>query len=184
MGRMVMYLSKIIKKYVVILFAIFQFVADRYCILTLQFRNKTVVKSIARNNPNPFIRKRAFEELGVIVGAGTHFNPGIEIVNDYPDDKLLILGKNVALAPGVILICNSGPTQFSKLNDFPYVKEELICAKGICIGDDAWIGAGAIILPGVRIGRGAIIGSGAIVTRDVPEYSIAKGNPARSTKFI
>lgn len=50
---------------------------------------------------------------------------------------------------------------------------------GIRIGDDVWIGSLATVLPGVTIGDGAVIGSGAIVTRDVPPYSIALGNPAK-----
>ncbi|HOA81763.1 MAG TPA: DapH/DapD/GlmU-related protein, partial [Defluviitaleaceae bacterium] len=65
-----------------------------------------------------------------------------------------------------------------------YVKNKLIKAQEIVIEDDAWIGAGAIILPGVRIGRGAVIGAGAVVTRDIPEYSIAVGVPAKPTKDI
>ncbi|MBR0568199.1 hypothetical protein J5J83_18925 [Azoarcus sp. L1K30] len=47
------------------------------------------------------------------------------------------------------------------------------------IGHDVWIGHGVVIMPGVRIGNGAVVGSGSIVTRDVPAYSIAAGNPAR-----
>jgi len=51
----------------------------------------------------------------------------------------------------------------------------------VLIGDDVWIGIGAIILQGIRIGRGSIIGAGAVVTRDIPPYSIAMGTPARVT---
>lgn len=47
------------------------------------------------------------------------------------------------------------------------------------IGHDVWIGHGAIVLPGRRIGTGAVVGAGAVVTRDVPDYTIAVGNPAR-----
>jgi acetyltransferase-like isoleucine patch superfamily enzyme len=46
------------------------------------------------------------------------------------------------------------------------------------IGDDAWIGAGAMVLRGVTIGEGGVVAAGAVVTKDVPPYSIVAGNPA------
>lgn len=54
----------------------------------------------------------------------------------------------------------------------------------IAIGDGAWIGAGAIILPGVSIGRYAVVGAGSVVTRDVPDYTVAAGNPCRPIRKI
>jgi len=51
------------------------------------------------------------------------------------------------------------------------------------IGHDVWIGHGAVVLPGRRIGTGAVVGAGAIVTRDVPDYAVAVGNPARIVKM-
>ncbi|MFC7709081.1 acyltransferase [Micromonospora lupini] len=51
--------------------------------------------------------------------------------------------------------------------------------RGVTIGDDVWVGTRAVILHGVTIGRGAVIGAGAIVTRSVPPYAVAAGNPAR-----
>lgn len=50
------------------------------------------------------------------------------------------------------------------------------------IGNDVWIGHGAIVIAGVEIGDGAVIGAGAVVTRNIPAYSIAAGNPARVIK--
>jgi maltose O-acetyltransferase len=52
-------------------------------------------------------------------------------------------------------------------------------ALPVTIGDDAWIGGGAILLPGVNIGRGAVIGAGAVVTKNVPDHALALGNPCR-----
>ncbi|HEX4889569.1 MAG TPA: CatB-related O-acetyltransferase [Alphaproteobacteria bacterium] len=51
------------------------------------------------------------------------------------------------------------------------------------IGNDVWIGSRAIILSGVSIGDGAVIGAGAVVTRDVPPYAVAAGNPARVVRL-
>lgn len=59
------------------------------------------------------------------------------------------------------------------------IHQQGIMAKGITIGDDVWIGSGCIILDGVTIGSHSIIGAGAVVTKDIPEYSVAVGNPAR-----
>ncbi len=56
---------------------------------------------------------------------------------------------------------------------------DAVTRGGVVIGSDVWIGARAMILSGVTIGHGAVIGAGAVVTRDVPPYAIAVGNPAR-----
>lgn len=53
----------------------------------------------------------------------------------------------------------------------------------VTIGDDAWIGTRVIILPGVSVGKGAIIGAGAVVTKDVPEYAVVAGVPAKVIKY-
>lgn len=52
-------------------------------------------------------------------------------------------------------------------------------AAPVTIADDAWIGAGAIVLPGVTVGRGSVVGAGSVVTRDVPAGVVAAGNPCR-----
>lgn len=54
----------------------------------------------------------------------------------------------------------------------------------IVIGDDCWIGGGAIILAGVTIGKGSIIGAGSVVTKDIPEYVVAVGNPCCVIKSL
>lgn len=56
-------------------------------------------------------------------------------------------------------------------------------AKVVTVGDDTWIGHGAIIQSGVHIGIGAVVGSGAVVTKDVPAYAIVAGVPARIIRF-
>jgi maltose O-acetyltransferase len=56
--------------------------------------------------------------------------------------------------------------------------------RPVTIGDDVWIGGGAIVCPGVSIGDGAVIGAGAVVTRDIPAGVFAAGNPARVVRPI
>ena len=49
----------------------------------------------------------------------------------------------------------------------------------IIIEDNVWIGCNAVVLPGVKIGKGAVVASGAVVTKDVPDYSVVAGTPAK-----
>ena len=53
----------------------------------------------------------------------------------------------------------------------------------VTIGNDVWIGMRSIIMPGVKIGNGAVIGAGAIVTKNVPDYAIVGGVPAKIIKY-
>ncbi len=57
-------------------------------------------------------------------------------------------------------------------------------AREITIGDDCWIGGHVTILPGVSIGAGCTIGANSIVTKDIPPFSVAMGNPARVVKKV
>ena len=65
----------------------------------------------------------------------------------------------------------------------PFI-EQGITAEGITIGDDVWIGAGAVITDGVKVGAGAVIAAGAVVTHDVPAHTIVAGVPARVIREI
>jgi acetyltransferase-like isoleucine patch superfamily enzyme len=56
--------------------------------------------------------------------------------------------------------------------------------KSVLIKEGSWIGANAIILPGVTIGRNAVVGAGSIVTKDVPDFTVVAGNPARVIKEL
>lgn len=92
----------------------------------------------------------------------------------------ITIGDDVYLAPLVqILAVNHvyhDPTR--------PISHQGITVQGIAIADGAWIGGGAIILDGVRIGRNAVVGAGAVVTKDVPDYAIVVGNPARVVRNL
>ena len=64
----------------------------------------------------------------------------------------------------------------------PIIKSGLTC-KGICIGNDVWIGARCVILDGVTIGDGAVIAAGAVVTRNVEPFMIVGGVPAKPIRL-
>ena len=53
----------------------------------------------------------------------------------------------------------------------------------VIIGDGVWIGTSVIVLKGVKIGKGAVVAAGSVVTKDVPEYAVVAGNPARVLKY-
>ena len=90
------------------------------------------------------------------------------------------IGNNVMMGPEVMIYTRNH--RFDRL-DIPMNKQGNSELKPVTIGDDVWLGARAIILGGVTIGNGAIVGAGAVVTKDVPEYAIIGGNPAKVIRY-
>lgn len=87
----------------------------------------------------------------------------------------LEIGSRVRIAAHVVIVPSAHGTDDV---DVPIMDQE-VEMRPVVIGDNVWIGAGARILGGVEIGTGAIIGAGAVVTRDVPDYAVAVGVPAK-----
>lgn len=85
------------------------------------------------------------------------------------------IGRNVMIAPAVTI---RDTDHQSDILDIPMSKQGIVTAP-VDVGDDVWIGHGAMILKGVTVGRGAIIAAGSVVTKNVPEYSIVAGVPAK-----
>lgn len=88
----------------------------------------------------------------------------------------LVIGSHVMISPEVMI--HTRNHRISDL-DTPIGEQGYTSYETVTIEDDVWVGARSIILPGVTIGRGSVIGAGAVVTKDVPPFSIAAGNPAR-----
>ena len=86
----------------------------------------------------------------------------------------ITIGDHARIAANVQLLSN---------NHDPYDLDVLTC-KPVEIGAYAWLGAGVTILPGVRVGRHAVVGAASVVTKDVPDYAVAVGNPARVIKML
>jgi maltose O-acetyltransferase len=85
------------------------------------------------------------------------------------------IGNDVMIGEDVIIL-----TSTHKFDDCNVpMRTQGLKILPVTIGDDVWIGSRVMILPGVKIGKGSIIGAGAVVTKDVPEYSIVGGVPAK-----
>lgn len=90
----------------------------------------------------------------------------------------ITVGDHVVMGPMVNIVSES----HVYLDRQKRIDEQGTVHKGVVIKDDCWIGAKVAVLDGVTLGRGCVIGAGAIVTRSVPPYSVAVGNPARVIK--
>ena len=94
------------------------------------------------------------------------------------------IGNSCLLGSHVMIIDHShGKSTWEDIEKHP--SERDLYSKGeVVIGDRCWLGENVCILPGVHIGVGCIIGANAVVTKDIPDYSVAAGNPAKVVKTI
>ncbi|WP_210333481.1 CatB-related O-acetyltransferase [Rhizobium sp. ARZ01] len=99
------------------------------------------------------------------------------------------IGSFCSIAEHVVFV-QMADHDLSRISSFPLARrvfgstESNVTTKGpISVGHDVWIGRNALIMSGVTIGHGAVIGAGAVVTKDVPPYGIAVGNPAHVVKY-
>ena len=118
------------------------------------------------------------------------------VTHHYPflGDKLII-GKFCAIARGIEFVMNGANHRMNSVTTYPFHVfgggwaentpphlDQLPRKGDIVVGNDVWIGRESVILPGVTIGDGAIVAAYSVVTRDVPPYTLAGGNPARPLK--
>ena len=104
----------------------------------------------------------------ITCGDNVYFNVNC-VVLDVTEVKI---GSNVFFAPAVQVYTATHPLD-------AVLRRSKENGKPITIGDDCWIGGGAVICPGVTIGNRCVIGAGAVVTKDIPDDSMAVGNPAK-----
>lgn len=140
---------------------------------------KKVLKMLVRFAPGHDRRASLLRKCGYTVGKNAMIGEDL-IVGQAGDDftDRLFIGERVGISPRVTLLLETGPSK-SRLRKIYRGRRGKIVIK-----DDAWIGAGSIILPGVTIGEGAVVGAGAVVTKDVPPYTVVVGVPARPIKRI
>ena len=109
------------------------------------------------------------------------YGPGILL---FAKHHPISIGNFCSIAPGVIIQeyfhdAQRLSTYFIQQNVLKKPSEETVSKGPIRIGHDVWIGAQSIILSGVTIGNGVIIGAGSVVTKDIPDFAIVGGNPAK-----
>lgn len=95
------------------------------------------------------------------------------------DSAPVTIGDYVWIAPDVSIHTDLHSTDPDERRE-----KSILFAKPVIIESDCWIGAGAQLMPGVTIGRGCTIGAGAVVTKDIPEYSLAAGVPAKVIRSL
>ena len=141
-------------------------------------------------------RVRAYKARGAKIGDGCTLQTGVRIIGSrlvslgdgvfvgrgskiYTFEQPVTVGNNVLIAESVKLITRNH--RFDRVDTL--IKDQGYHNAPVSLGDDVWIGFGAIVLPGVIVGNGAIVAAGAVVTKDVQPYSIVAGSPARHIRF-
>lgn len=158
--------------------------------------NSLNVASSVKVGKNCLINKRVILGENVEVGDFTYFNSSKYWITVESNVKI---GKYCSIAPGVHI--GAGNHEYKYVTTHPILFDKYYEKKlnmpdntqkvnGLKdkevkteIGNDVWIGLGAIIKRGVKIGNGAIIAAGSVVVKDVPDYAIVGGNPAKTIKY-
>lgn len=117
---------------------------------------------------------------GMHIGKGSKISRSVLIDDSRPD--LITIGRNVWVTAGCQLLCHQRDLSFYERGK-PVMDCPLKYAP-ITIKDGAHIGIGSIIMPGVTIGEGSVIGAGAVVTKDIPDYCVAIGVPAKVVRTL
>jgi maltose O-acetyltransferase len=124
---------------------------------------------------NLYIEPPFFCDYGynILCGDNVFFNVNCVVL----DENKVTIGSHVLFGPGVQLYTASHPLEAQ-------MRRTHKISKPISIGDDCWIGGNTIICPGVTIGNGCVIGAGSVVTKDIPDFTMAVGNPAKVIKTL
>ncbi|MBQ8065428.1 MAG: acyltransferase [Prevotella sp.] len=107
---------------------------------------------------------------------GDHSRVGIHCTVIGP----VCIGSHVNLAQGITVTALNHHFADTQRR----IDEQGVATRPVIISDDVWIGANAVVLPGVTIGRHAVVAAGAVVTKDVPDYAVVGGVPAKIIKIL
>lgn len=132
---------------------------------------KEILKELIPNTGQGFYIEPPFHcdyGYNITCGENVYFNVNCVVLDCAPVN----IGSNVFIAPNVQIYTASHPLDAE-------LRKTLENAYPVTIGDDCWIGGNSVICPGVTIGKGCVIGAGSVVTKDIPDNSLAVGNPAK-----
>jgi maltose O-acetyltransferase len=131
---------------------------------------REIIKELIPNaGANLYIEPPFFCDYGYNIHCGDNvfFNVNCVVL----DCTKVTIGSNV-FCSGSTIVHGHSPTRCRN-------KKKLESALPITIGDDCWIGGNSVICPSITIGKGCVIGAGSVVTKDIPDNSLAVGNPAK-----
>lgn len=134
-------------------------------------REEAIRKILGAAGTNCVVEQPFFCTYGSNVSVGDNFFMNIN--GRLMDSGKITIGNNVFIAPDVCIITEKHAM------DVQQRAAGLEYAYPVNIGDNVWIAAKVCVLPGVTIGEGSVIGAGSVVTRDIPPYSLAVGNPCK-----
>lgn len=135
-----------------------------------------IVKELFGKSENAFINPPFYCDYGSHIEVGKNFfaNYNCTIL----DVAKVVIGDNCQMAPNVAIYTAGHPVHPDTRNTaYEYGIE-------VTIGDNVWIGGNTVICPGVHIGSNTVIGAGSVVTKDIPEWAIAAGNPCKVIRKI
>ena len=136
-----------------------------------------IMKKILGKTKDNFLVEQSFEcDYGYNIEIGENFYSNHNLV--ILDANKVVFGDNVFIGPNCGFYTAGHPLDAETRN------KGLEYAKPIKVGNDVWFGGNVVVLPGVKIGNNVVIGAGSVVTKDIPENSIAVGNPCKVIKNI
>lgn len=135
-----------------------------------------IVKELLGKSDGAFINPPFYCDYGFNIEVGKNFFANYNCM--ILDVAKVVIGDNCQMAPNVAIYTAGHPVHpVSRNSAYEYGKE-------VTVGDNVWFGGNTVVCPGVHIGDNVVIGAGSVVTRDIPDWCIAAGNPCRVIRKI